>query len=86
MCKFDDRHAVTRTLSFCTRGYTHTQFLHTRYHAHAVFDMREHAHAVYGLLTLFQLNFTANEPVHFFPCYLRILAAILTRRILIILS
>ena len=29
-CKFDDGHAVTRTRSFCTRGNTHTQFLHTR--------------------------------------------------------
>ena len=47
--------------------------------------MCEHAHTAYGLLALFQLNFTANEPVHFFPCYLRILAAILTRHILIIL-
>ena len=37
--------------------------------------MREYKHALflnsYRLLTLFQLaNFTANEPVCFFPCYL----------------
>ena len=47
---------------------TSTQFLPTREHEHWHASSSLHAHR---LLALFQLSiFTANESVHFFPCYL----------------